>query len=121
MRRARNTKEEIERLRASLLPGGMDYTKPLVMTSPSDRIPDIVGHMAELERLMIKQADEVIRGQIQARQMLEGLEREKRDLIEVYFLNPDLPTWAEVETALHISEKTRKRWYREAFEKMALL
>lgn len=79
-------KIRIVRLEQELLPGGIDYSKDVVQTSPSDRMPDVMAKISELRDDLSAQTVEYIHSTNIAMDVIEKMcdERYARVIFDIY-------------------------------------
>ena len=79
-------KEQADALKASLLPMGIRYDSDRVMTSPTDRMADVMAEIDRLEREIRELAEEKPRAVRESIYFIEKLSDQQAEVMTLYFV-----------------------------------
>ncbi len=83
-------KGEIQRLNYLMLPGGIDYSRPQVMTTPKDIMQEYATEKADLERQLASLQQRYFREKKAVKKVIEAIEREDAEsaiLLKEHYIN----------------------------------
>lgn len=113
----KNTQDEIEQMRASLLPAGIRYDSDRVQSSPTDRMSNRIAAVQDMENNLTAQIEQLRDDQLAARYVISRLDDPcERQVIECYFLSIRRPTMEQVASMMNYSMDSCWKFYNRAFD-----
>lgn len=111
--------DTIEELRCSLLPSGIRYDAVKVQTSPDDPMAKVFGKVDKLERKIREGLEEMVEKMNVAYDNINRLEKsEYRQVLTLYYLNKDRPTWSAVADRMEYSEQRIYQLHNDAISEL---
>lgn len=109
--------ETVEELCYSLLPSGIRYDSVKVQTSPDDAMSNVYAKVDELERKIKHHLQKLVERMNVAYDYISRLEKsEHRQVLTLYYLNANRPTWPVVADKMSYSEQRIYQLHNEAME-----
>lgn len=107
--------DTIEELRYSLLPSGIRYDKIKVQTSADDTILKVYAQVDELEHKIKDHLQKLVERMNVVYDYIGRLEKsEHRQVLTLYYLNANRPTWPVVADKMSYSEQRIYQLHNEA-------
>lgn len=111
--------EQIEELKYSLLPSGIQYDKIKVQTSPDDMMIRIAAEIDTYERQIRQHLEKMIARQNMAIKFVGALEKsEYRQVLILYYLSATRLTWPQVASMMQFSEQRIYQLHNEAMAEL---
>ena len=111
--------EQIEELKYSLLPSGIQYDKIKVQTSPDDMMLRIVAEIDTYERQIRQHLEKMISRQNTAIKYIGMLERsEYRQVLILYYMTSPRPTWTQVANTMSLSDQRIYQLHNDAMTEL---
>lgn len=111
--------DQVEELKYSLLPTGIQYDKVKVQTSPDDMMLRIVVEIDTYERQIRQHLEKMIKRQNIAYKYIMMLERsEYRQVLTLYYLSAPRLTWVQVADKMSFSEQRIYQLHNEAITEL---
>ena len=111
--------DQIEELKYSLLPSGIQYDKIKVQTSPDDTMLRIAAEIDTYERQIRHHMEKLIQRQNTAIQYLGMLEKsEHRQVLILYYMTSPRLTWQQVASRMQFSEQRIYQLHNDAVNEL---
>ena len=111
--------EQIEELKYSLLPSGIQYDKIKVQTSPDDMMLRIAAEIDTYERQIRQHLEKMISRQNTAIKYIGMLERsEYRQVLILYYMTSPRPTWTQVANTMSLSDQRIYQLHNDAMTEL---
>lgn len=111
--------DQIEELKYSLLPTGIQYDKLKVQTSPDDMMLRIVAEIDTYERQIRQHLERMVKRQNVAIKYIMMMERsEYRQVLVLYYLSAPRLTWVQVADKMSFSEQRIYQLHNEAMTEL---
>ena len=111
--------EQIEELKYSLLPSGIQYDKIKVQTCPDDMMLRIASQIDTYERQIRLHLEKMIARQNMAIKYVGMLEKsEHRQVLILYYLSSARPTWTQVAEMMQFSEQRIYQLHNDALAEL---
>lgn len=106
---------KIKAKRFELLPGAIRYDTDKVQTSPKDRLSELVAELNNYEDKLKELAVRMYRNQTIAIDAIARIpSSEQRQVMEIYYLSNNNPTWDDVADELSYSRRSVLNYHGDA-------
>lgn len=117
---AKIMREELNQLKAGLLPGAICYDADRVQTSPEDRQAEILAQAVDLEREICKKLWDLAEDYTRAYREIEALgDIRERQVLHLYFLNANGYSMEEVAAFMRYSQRQTYRIYQRGVQNVS--
>lgn len=114
-REIRILENKIKEKRFELMPSGIRYDKDKVQTSPADTLSQDVTELVEYENKLKSLLTRLYNRQSNAADAISKIpSSEQRQVLEVYYLSENNPTWDDVAEELSLSRRSVTNHHGEA-------